>query len=104
MKSENFSIKPLLEALTMARKFRGIKQKDLAKKLDVPQSYVSKIESGNTDIRTSKLIEMARLLRFELMLIPVEFAPQVEALISPNSLDDEPLYQITTEDTELDDD
>ncbi len=47
---------------------------------------------------------MARLLRFELMLIPVEFAPQVEALISPNSLDDEPLYQIKTEDTELDDD
>jgi predicted transcriptional regulator len=66
---------------------------ELAEKLDLPQGYISRIEHGKIDIRTSKLIDIARILGLEVMLIPRKFVASVEALIKDNDYDsDRPLY------------
>jgi hypothetical protein len=49
----------------------------------VPQSHISKIESGKVDIKTSSLIELARALDLEIMIVPRRLVPAVEALARP---------------------
>lgn len=47
----------------------------------MPQSHLSAIESGKTDPRTSTLIEIARQLDHELILVPRKLLPAVTALL-----------------------
>lgn len=44
------------------RKQQGIKQQDLAELLGKPQSYVSKLESGERNIDLIELIDLIKLL------------------------------------------
>ncbi len=71
----------IIEQLKSARLLRGIKQAELGKKLGLPQSHVSKIESDQTDARLSTITDMARMLDHEIMLIPRVMVPQVKALL-----------------------
>lgn len=48
-------------ALQQARLARGLTQSQLAAELDVPQSTISAIESGQTTILLRRLLEMARV-------------------------------------------
>lgn len=70
----------LLAALTVARRRAGLSQKALAAKIGTDQSYVSKVERGAVDLQTSTLVEIARSLGLELMLIPRQLVPAVQAL------------------------
>lgn len=47
-------------ALQQARLARGLTQVQLAEELDVPQSTISAIESGQSTIFLRRLLEMAR--------------------------------------------
>lgn len=58
----------------------GLSQRALAAKVGVPQGHISKIESSLVDLRTSSLIELARSLDLELMLVPRPLVPTVLAL------------------------
>jgi len=64
------AIQPIIENLIKARKERRLTQDALAKLLRVPQSYIARYESGNSDIRLSRLIEIARVLDSEVVLVP----------------------------------
>ncbi|MBX3509737.1 MAG: helix-turn-helix transcriptional regulator [Hyphomonadaceae bacterium] len=70
----------LAEQLKAARAGKGLSQRALGQKVGVPQSHISKIESGQVDIKTSSLIELARALGLEPMLVPRRLMPAVEAL------------------------
>jgi transcriptional regulator with XRE-family HTH domain len=70
----------LVSALKQARENKGLSQRALSAKIDVPQSPISKIESGRVDIKASSLIELARALDLEIMLIPRSLVPAVESL------------------------
>lgn len=70
----------LAEQLKAARSENGLSQRALGQRVGAPQSHISKIESGQVDIKTSSLIELARALGLEPMLVPRRLVPAVEAL------------------------
>jgi len=76
----HYAIQDIITALKGARKAKGLSQRDLSALTGVPQSHISKIENGGTDIRLSSLIELARALDHELRLIPRKALPAVEAI------------------------
>lgn len=77
----NYSTEHISEALKTARKRKGLSQRALGKLAGVPQSHISKIESGAVDLRLSSLIELARVLDLELTLVPRKASAAVSAVI-----------------------
>lgn len=71
----------IIKALKQAREAKGLSQRALSARTGVPQSHISKIESGGTDIRLSSLIELARVLDLELKLVPRKAVPAVETVV-----------------------
>jgi transcriptional regulator with XRE-family HTH domain len=72
----------ILQTLRSARENTSLSQRDLSARIGVPQSHISKIESGATDLRLSTLVEFARALDYELVLVPRKLLPAVEAIVS----------------------
>lgn len=94
------SIAQLTTALKNARIKKGLSQRELGKKTGIPQSHLSKIEGGTIDLQASSLVEIARVLDLEPMLIPKKLIPIVESLINPlkNTGEQVPRYQLKPED------
>ncbi len=78
----------ILQTLKAARDATGLSQRDLSARIAVPQSHISKIESGGTDLRLSSLVELARALNHEVVLVPRKLLPAVEAIVRNASSDD----------------
>ena len=68
------------EQVRVARDSKGLTQADLGSRIGQPQSAVSRIERGG-DLRVSTLLEMARVLEMEPILIPKHLVPAVRALV-----------------------
>jgi transcriptional regulator with XRE-family HTH domain len=68
------------EQVRVARDSKGLTQADLGSRIGQPQSAVSRIERGG-DLRVSTLLEMARVLEMEPILIPKHLVPAVQALV-----------------------
>ena len=74
----------------------------------MPQSHISKIENGAVDLKTSSLIELARVLDLEFMLVPRTFVPTVQGLQRnklAHGLDEDvqpsiPAYRLDDEDSD----
>lgn len=73
-------IAAIANALKAARAQKGLSQRDLSARLGMPQSHISRIESGAVDLRLSSLIEMARHVDLEVMLVPRKHVIAVEAV------------------------
>jgi transcriptional regulator with XRE-family HTH domain len=87
----------LVTTLKKAREKVGLSQRALAEKVGIPQSHVSKIESGKISPTISNLIEIARVLGFELMAVPKKYVSVVEGLSrdTTNSLESQkPAYTL----------
>lgn len=80
-----YATENILQTLRAAREQMGLSQRDLSARIGVPQSHISKIESGATDLRLSSLVEFARSLDYELVLVPRKQVPAVEAIVSSAS-------------------
>lgn len=83
----------LIKQLLQTRQDKNISQSELGKMVGLPQSHISKIESGKCDLRLSGLLDIAHNLGYELKLVPRELSMQVEAMISGNKLEQEPRWQ-----------
>lgn len=55
----------LLMRITQARKGAGITQADLAEQMGKPQSFISKMESGERRIDVVEFLQVARLIGFD---------------------------------------
>ena len=78
----------ILKSLKAARARKGLSQRALSAKSGVPQSHISKIESGGVDLRVSSLIALARVLGLELELVPKKSIPAVKSIVrSSENLD-----------------
>jgi transcriptional regulator with XRE-family HTH domain len=73
-------LQPLVATLKRAREQKGLTQRELAKKVGLPQSHISRIERGAVDLQTTGLIEIARALDMELVLVPRALLSAVQAL------------------------
>ena len=62
------------------RKARAISQRELAERIGLTQTQVSRFEGGRADLRLSNLVEISRGLGVEVMLVPRRRIPAVEAL------------------------
>jgi transcriptional regulator with XRE-family HTH domain len=70
----------IAEMLIAARRRAGLSQRALGAKVGVAQSHISKIERAAIDPQVSTLMELARTLGLELMLVPAPLVPAVQAL------------------------
>jgi transcriptional regulator with XRE-family HTH domain len=71
----------IIKALRQARRERGLSQHELSARVGIPQSHISKIESGAVDIQLSSLVQLARALDLEVKLIPRKALPAVEGIV-----------------------
>lgn len=80
----------ILASLRAARAHKGLSQRELSARSGVPQSHISKIESGAVDLRVSSLITLARVLDLELFAAPKKSVPAIQSIIrhSQGSQDD----------------
>jgi len=100
----------ILQNLREARVRKGFSQRELSTRSGVPQSHISKIESGGVDLRMSSLIALARVLDLELFVAPKKSVPAIKSIIrssqstnNDNSISDEgdkmsPVYQLDGDD------
>lgn len=104
----------IIQSLREARVTKGFSQRELSARSGVPQSHISKIESGGVDLRMSSLIALARVLDLELFVAPKKSVPAIKSIIrssqaasnnglSDNGISDEaeqmsPAYQLDGDD------
>jgi transcriptional regulator with XRE-family HTH domain len=69
------------EELKEARMSRGWSQRELGRRLGLPQMHVSGIESGKIVPRFDTLLDYVRGLDHDLLLIPRSLVPAVMALV-----------------------
>ena len=77
----NYSTQYIAQQLKETRENMGISQRELSTRAGVPQSHISKIESGNVDLRLSSLVAISRVLELELALIPRKYLAAVNSII-----------------------
>ena len=94
-----------IQTLADARKASGLSQVELGAKVGLPQSHISRMESGAVDIRLSSLLEISRTLGLEPIAVPRSLVPAVRALVrggSPRDARSErrPAYSLDQDDDE----
>ena len=77
----SYATNHIATTLKNARKTKGLTQRALSHFSGVPQSHISKIESGAVDLRLTSLIELARALDLELALVPRKSLPAVNSIV-----------------------
>lgn len=76
----------LYNTLQQTRRAKGLTQSEVAELLQLGQSYLSQVERGKHDIKTTTLIEWARVLDLEVMLIPRQHVSAVTYLVRSDNL------------------
>ncbi|SIQ01946.1 helix-turn-helix domain-containing protein [Marinobacterium stanieri] len=81
----SYVTEPIVATLREARVRKGLSQRELSARSGVPQSHISKIESGSVDLRVSSLIALARVLDLELLVAPKKSVPAIQSIIRSSS-------------------
>ena len=71
----------LIDSLAATRKARKITQAELAERAGLSRMAVQRTETGDVDPRYSTLVEMARVLGMQMMAVPAELVPALQAFI-----------------------
>ena len=90
-----YSIEQIVSVLKAARDDKQLTQRELSRKVRLPQSQISKIEQGTVDLRLSSLVELSRALDLELMLVPRKLVPAVQSMIRSSKTTDREVTQRT---------
>ena len=67
----------LTKTIQQQRRRKGISQAELGRLVGMPQSQIARIERGGADFRLSTLINVARALDLEPMLVPKHLSTAV---------------------------
>jgi len=86
----------IVRALRDARETAGMSQRALSAKAGLSQSHISQIESGALEPGLSKLVDIARALDLELVLVPRKMMPAISSLTTTTRLEREsPSYALS---------
>ena len=75
--------------LKAARLARGWSQLELGRRVGLPQVHISGVETGKTVPRYDTLLDLVRVLDFDLVMVPRSLVPAVQALIRDSQSPDE---------------
>ncbi|MGK6314167.1 helix-turn-helix domain-containing protein [Neorhizobium sp. DT-125] len=89
MTAESEALLEIGQLLKTARKGLRLTQEQVADLAGISRPRYREIETGNAAARTTTLINIARALGLELMLIPQAIVPAVDALLQPPDDDDD---------------
>ena len=67
--------------LKEARRKRGWSQAELGRRAGLPQMHISGIESGKIVPRFDTLLDLVRVLDYDLLMVPRSLVPVLQALI-----------------------
>jgi transcriptional regulator with XRE-family HTH domain len=98
---------PLRRALTSTRRDKKLSQAQLGRFVGLSQAHISGIESGQIVPRYDTLLELVRVLDHDLLLVPRQLGPMVDALLrerrhGASSEEEGPLYEVEGDETEDD--
>jgi transcriptional regulator with XRE-family HTH domain len=85
-----YALEDIGAALKAARERLGLSQRELADAAGTDQARISKIESGDIDLRLSSLVDLTRTLGIELVLADRRHLPAIEALLDDRVSDADP--------------
>ena len=71
----------LIESLAASRKAQHITQAQLAERAGLSRMAVQRTETGDADPRYSTVAEMARVLGMQLVAVPADLLPALQAFI-----------------------
>jgi transcriptional regulator with XRE-family HTH domain len=83
----SYKSEALIARLRQARETAGISQRALSDRSGLTQSHISHIERGTLEPGISNLIDLARALDMELVLVPRKLLPAVEGILASTSGD-----------------
>jgi len=98
MSRDSEAIHQLGRLLRDARRQAGLTQEQVAKRAGISRPRYRDIEQGDAAARATTLINVARALGMELMLIPQAMVPGVNALLRPSDDEDRPAFTTDTDD------
>jgi HTH-type transcriptional regulator / antitoxin HipB len=91
------NITQITNLLSEARKSKSWSQKELADRLAMRQSEISDIEAGKRNLRLSTLLDVARAVGLEVVLVPRQLLPAVsyvlQSPVAPNQEDQQSAYE-----------
>ena len=99
-----YEIPDIAQELKAARQGKGLTQRALGSLTGLPQSHISKIETGTVDLKLSSLIELARVLDLEPVLVPRKALPAVLAVIASltsGQAEPRPVYQLDEDEDDV---
>jgi len=102
MRRESDALLEIGRLLKAARKGLGLTQEQVADMAGISRPRFREIEAGSAAARTTTLINIARALGLELMLIPQAMVPAVGALLRPQDDDDDLPAFVTSPDGDAD--
>lgn len=86
----------VIRSIQRRRKALRLSQQDVARLSGLAQSNYAKIELGKIEPRIGTLVDIARALQLEIMLVPAELLPVVQSLTSEQPRPEErPLFAAT---------
>ncbi|MCK1341743.1 helix-turn-helix transcriptional regulator [Bradyrhizobium sp. 38] len=84
---------PLLEELGLhfrrARRAAGLSQEQVALRANISRPRYRDIETGAAAARATTLVNVARALGMEMMLIPQAMVPAIQSMLQPATGDDD---------------
>ena len=92
MKAEAETLGLIGDHFRRARLAAGLTQEQVADLAGISRPRYRDIETGAAAARTTTLINIARALGLEMMLVPQAMVPAIEALLRPDAEDDHPAF------------
>jgi transcriptional regulator with XRE-family HTH domain len=76
-----YDLEEIADQLRQARIGKSLSQRDLSAMTGLTQANISKIENAAADVKFSTLIQIARALDLEVMLVPSKAVPAVQGVV-----------------------